>query len=245
MTPHWTQRADGRSVSWAVQDGAGVPDGFIQRAPTFLGGKESLPATRTTTNRAALAEWMTTPENRWFARAAVNRTWWRLMGRGIVKPVDDMHEANEPSHPQLLELLARKFADSGFDLKFLTRAIVLSRAYQRTSQPGEAADQQAALFGRMSIKVLSAGQLYDSLETISGPAVKVTGIDVRQADRVSQERPHAVGVARVDDRMGADDRHQDVRSPALRRDAATTSTGRKAPSSTTGVVTTRRAECCR
>jgi hypothetical protein len=157
---------------------AGVPDGFMQRAPTFLGGQK-LSADKTT-HRAALAEWITTPENPYFARAMVNRTWWRLFGRGIVQPVDDMHEANAPSHPQLLDLLSRRFVESGFDLKFLTRAIVLSRAYQRTSQPGESADKQAALFGRMSIKVLSAGQLYDSLETISGPAAKVTGIDVRQ-----------------------------------------------------------------
>jgi hypothetical protein len=162
---------------------AGVPDGFIQRAPTFLGGKELSAATKTTTHRAALAQWITGPENPYFARAMVNRTWWRLMGRGIVQPVDDMHDANVPSHPELLDLLARRFVESGFDLKFLTRAIVLSRAYQRTSQPGESADKQAALFGRMSIKVLSAGQLYDSLETISGPAAKVTGIDVRQGVR--------------------------------------------------------------
>jgi hypothetical protein len=162
---------------------AGVPDGFIQRAPTFLGGQKLAPATRTNTHRAALAEWITARENPYFARAMVNRTWWRLFGRAIVQPVDDMHEANAPSHPQLLDLLSRKFVESGFDLKFLTRAIVLSRAYQRTSQPGESADQQAALFGRMSLKVLSAGQLYDSLETICGPAAKVTGIDVRQGVR--------------------------------------------------------------
>ena len=125
-------------------------------------------ADKQTTNRAALAAWLTSPKNPYFARAMVNRTWWRLFGRGIVQPVDDMHAANAPSHPELLDLLARRFAESGFDLKFLTRAIVLSRAYQRTSRPGDAPDKQAALFGRMSIKVLSAGQLYDSLVTIFG-----------------------------------------------------------------------------
>jgi hypothetical protein len=174
---------DDASLTLANLKDAGVPDGFIQRPPTFLGGKELSSATKTTPHRAALAQWTTAPENPWFARATVNRTWWRLFGRGIVQPVDDMHEANAPSHPQLLDLLAQKFVESGFDLKFLTRAIVLSRAYQRTSQTGETSDQQAALFGRMSIKVLSAGQLYDSLETISGPASKVTGIDVRQGTR--------------------------------------------------------------
>jgi hypothetical protein len=161
---------------------AGVPDGFVLRSPTFLGGQE-LPPRGKTTNRAALAKWMRMPENPYFARAMVNRTWWRLFGRGIVQPVDDMHEANPPSHPQLLELLSRRFVESGFDLKFLTRAIVLSRAYQRTSRPGESGDKQAELFGRMSIKVLSAGQLYDSLETICGAPTKVIGIDVRPGAR--------------------------------------------------------------
>ena len=162
---------------------AGVPDGFMQRAPTFLGGRPLSQSTKTNTHRANLAAWITAPENPYFARAMVNRTWGRLLGRAIVQPVDDMHEANAPSHPELLELLARRFVESGYDLKFLTRAIVSSRAYQRTSQPGESADKHAALFGRMSIKVLSAGQLYDSLETIAGPAGKVTGIDVRQGAR--------------------------------------------------------------
>jgi hypothetical protein len=115
-----------------------------------------------------------------------NRTWWRLFGRGIVHPVDDMHEAHPPSHPELLDLLARRFAESGFDLKFLTRAIALSRAYQRTSRPDASAavaDRQAALFGRMSIKVLSAGQLYDSLETVFGAPVKTPGVNSRNGAR--------------------------------------------------------------
>jgi hypothetical protein len=104
-----------------------------------------------------------------------NRTWWRLFGRGIVNPVDDMHTANAPSHPELLDLLAQRFAESGFDHKFLTRAIVSSRAYQRTSRPGDAKDLQAALFGRMSVKVLTAGQLYDSLVAVLGSPVRKPG----------------------------------------------------------------------
>lgn len=163
---------------------AGELDGFIKSEPTFLGGQKLSPQKKST-NRAALAEWLTEPKNPFFARAMANRTWWRLMGRGIVTPVDDIHEANKASHPELLDLLARRFAESGYDLKALTRAIVLSRAYQRTSQAAaDASSKQAALFGRMSIKVLSAGQLYDSLETIAGtPSGKVKGIDNRQGAR--------------------------------------------------------------
>jgi hypothetical protein len=151
----------------------GTPDGFLSRPPTFLGG-EAPPADKKT-NRAALAAWLTSAKNPYFARAMANRTWGRLFGRGLVNPVDDMHTANPPSHPELLDLLARRFAESGFDHKFLTRAIVLSRAYQRTSRPGDAPDKQAALFGRMPVKVLSAGQLYDSLVAILGSPIRKSG----------------------------------------------------------------------
>jgi hypothetical protein len=156
----------------SLKDGA--PDGFLARRPTFLGGEEARPG-KGVTNRAALAAWMTAADNPYFARAMVNRTWWRLFGRGIVNPVDDMHAANRPSHPELLDLLARRFAESGFDLKSLTRAIVSSRAYQRTSRPGDDPGRQAALFGRMSAKILSARQLYDSLVAVLGPPARKPG----------------------------------------------------------------------
>ena len=174
---------DDPTLTLANLKDAGVPDGFMERGPTFLGGEEIPEKTQAGPHRAALAEWLSASGNPYFARAMVNRTWWRLFGSGIVQPVDDMHEANAPSHPELLDLLSRKFAESGFDLKFLTRVILLSRAYHRTSRPGESGDKQAALFGRVSIKVLSAGQLYDSLETICGPPANATGIDVRQGAR--------------------------------------------------------------
>lgn len=172
---------DDPSLTLATLKDAGMFDGYLQRPPTFLGGQE-MTASKSP-NRAALAKWITAPQNSYFARAAVNRTWWRLFGRGIVDPVDDMHDANSPSHSQLLQLLTQYFIDSGYDHKAITRAIVLSRAYQRTSRTTDSNDKLATLFGRMSIKVLSAGQLYDSLETICGPATKVTGIDAKEGAR--------------------------------------------------------------
>lgn len=168
-------------IDLAVLQKDGMIDGFISRPPTFLGGEQ--PQNGKQTNRAALAEWMTSLKNPYFAKAAVNRTWWRFFGWGIVRTVDDMHSANAPSHPELLELLSKAFVDSGFDLKFLSRAIVLSRAYQRTSRPGDAPDKQAELFGRMSIKVLSPGQLYDSLVTILGTPARGKNVDVKLGPR--------------------------------------------------------------
>lgn len=165
----------------SLRDGDAI-DGFLSQPPTFLDGLE-LKAEEGQTHRAALAQWITSRENPYFARAAINRMWWHFFGRGIVNPVDDMHSGNAPSHPELLESLSQRFADSGFDLKFLCRAIVSSRTYQQTSRPGDQADAEARLFARMSIKVLSAEQLYDSLVAILGPPAKATGIDTRLGAR--------------------------------------------------------------
>jgi hypothetical protein len=138
---------------------------------TFLDG--STPTARPKVPaRVALADWITAPGNPYFARAAVNRIWAQLFGVGLVDPVDDMGAENPPSHPALLDALARAFAEHGFDRKLLLRAIVLSRAYQLTSQssgPGaDASGDEPRLFARMKERGLTAEQLYDSLAQAIG-----------------------------------------------------------------------------
>ncbi|OAI50750.1 hypothetical protein AYO44_17540, partial [Planctomycetaceae bacterium SCGC AG-212-F19] len=71
--------------------------------------------------RRKLAEWLTAKENPFFARNIVNRFWSYLMGRGMVEPVDDMRATNPPSNPDLLDALAKDFAEHKFDLKHLLR----------------------------------------------------------------------------------------------------------------------------
>ncbi len=118
--------------------------------------------------RPVVAAWMTAPQNRFFARAMVNRTWAHYFGRGFVNPVDDMHDKNTPSHPVLLEVMAEQFAANGFDVKALVRALCNSQAYQRTSKPLPGNEADEILFSHMAIKVLSPEQLYDSLVAVSG-----------------------------------------------------------------------------
>jgi hypothetical protein len=118
--------------------------------------------------RLALANWVTAKNNPLFARAAVNRVWGQLFGRGIVDPVDDFHEGNNPSHPELLDELAKAFADSSFDLKFLIRSICRSQAYQRTSAVANLNQNDPQLFARMSVKGLTGEQLFDSLVLATG-----------------------------------------------------------------------------
>ena len=77
-----------------------------------------------------LADWLTTAQNPFFSKAMVNRIWNQYFGRGLVNPVDDMHDGNPASHPELLQELADGFA-AGFDVKGLYRTVCNSAAYQR------------------------------------------------------------------------------------------------------------------
>lgn len=94
---------------------------------------------------AALAEQLPVAENANFARNAVNRLWFVLMGRGLVHPLDLNHGANAPSHPELLDLLAQEFVAAKFDIKWLLRELALTQTYQRSSvlEPGRASADPA------------------------------------------------------------------------------------------------------
>src|SRR5882672_1328473 len=87
--------------------------------------------------RQALADWMTSKENRYFAKSLANRYWKHFLNRGLVEPEDDMRETNPPTNPELLEALAKSFVDSSFDLKQLVRTICRSQTYQLSALPNQ------------------------------------------------------------------------------------------------------------
>ncbi|MFT5527409.1 MAG: hypothetical protein ACI9HK_005391, partial [Pirellulaceae bacterium] len=132
----------------------------------FLGGDE--PAlTADESFRAAFVAWLTSPHNDRFNKAAVNRLWGHCFGRGLVNPIDDLHDGNPASHPQLLQMLADEFAAAGHNEKHLLRCICNSRAYQRSSRPlpGNAAD--TTRFSAMALKQLSAEVLHDAVAQVA------------------------------------------------------------------------------
>jgi hypothetical protein len=133
---------------------ARFPDGSEPIWQSSLGG------------RADLAGWLTAAENPYFARAAVNQMWAYFFGTGLVEPVDAAGDGDPASHPELLDDLAREFASHRFDLRFLTRAIVLSRAYQRASTPPADGPDDPRLFTRTAARGLTPEQLFDSLAEV-------------------------------------------------------------------------------
>jgi hypothetical protein len=118
--------------------------------------------------RAVLADWITSPDNPYFACAIVNRMWGHFFGVGLVDPVDDFRDDNPPSHPELLDDLARAFVASGYDLSYLIRGICLSRAYQRTSARTHASQDETRLPARMGVKAMTGEQFFDSLALATG-----------------------------------------------------------------------------
>jgi Protein of unknown function (DUF1549)/Protein of unknown function (DUF1553) len=111
------------------------------------------------TRRMLLAEWMTSPSNHYFARAAVNRVWAQLFGRGIVDPPDDLRDDQPARTTELLGELSDYFVHSNYDIRRLYRVLATTEAYQLASE--EASGQRPPeLFAAMPLKVLTAEQLY-------------------------------------------------------------------------------------
>lgn len=133
----------------------------------YLGGDAPV-WTTDTKSRAALADWVTSAENPYFARTAVNRYWSNLFGVGLVDPVDDFNEDNVPSHPELLAYLAGEFTRHKFDLKFLIRAMTASKTYQLSSRRSHESQDDPQLFARMAVQGLTPAQILDSLVQASG-----------------------------------------------------------------------------
>jgi hypothetical protein len=125
--------------------------------------------------RQVLADWLTTPQNPWFARNLANRTWAHFFGRGLIDPVDDVRDTNPPSNPELLDALARHVVDTHFDLKQLVRTITGSRTYQLASKPNTTNIRDASSFSRAYFRRLDAEVLLDMVSQTTGIEERFTG----------------------------------------------------------------------
>jgi hypothetical protein len=111
-----------------------------------------------------------------FSRSIVNRMWHRFFGTGLVTPLDQMHAENQPSHPELLRRLARDTAAHGYDLKRLTRGIVMSKAYSRSSRYDSENVPPAKLFAVAKLKPMTPQQLATSLKIAASDPASFEGL---------------------------------------------------------------------
>ena len=140
-------------------------------APRFLDGT-SPDISEMADRREALAAWITKTQKLQFARATVNKVWAEHFGRGLVDPPDDFRSTNMPTHPDLLDELARHFIDGGFRFKELHRVILNSRAYQLSSRnpspDGEPDPLGEMLYARYVPRKLPAEVMLDSIVQVTG-----------------------------------------------------------------------------
>jgi hypothetical protein len=118
--------------------------------------------------RQVLADWVTAPENPYFAKVIANRVWADLMGRGTVDPVDDLRATNPPSNPELLDALAKEFRKNKCDLKALIRTICLSHTYQLSTTPNDRNASDLRNYSRHYRQRLRAEVLLDMVSDVTG-----------------------------------------------------------------------------
>ncbi|MCA1686115.1 MAG: DUF1549 and DUF1553 domain-containing protein, partial [Planctomycetia bacterium] len=118
--------------------------------------------------REAFAEWLTSQKNPYFARAAVNRIWRELMGRGLVEPVDDHRATNPPTHPALLDTLARDLVAHGFDTRHTIRTILASEAYRRGSRAVPGSPEDDRFYSHAPARPLPPHVLVDAVARVTG-----------------------------------------------------------------------------
>lgn len=168
-----------------TQPGEVVPRGI----PAFLGASTETSVPRTASGRLQVAEWLVSKENPLTARVFVNRVWHYLFGRGLVASCDNFGVTGmRPDHPELLDYLAIRFMENGWDIKGLIRDIMLTKTYQLDSTPGAKAaqlDPEDVQLSHQRVRRMDAESIRDNILAVSGdldlrvpdgsPMVKVDG----------------------------------------------------------------------
>jgi hypothetical protein len=137
-----------------------------------------------TSRRQKLAEWMTSPDNRYFAMSYANRIWGYLMGVGIIEPLDDIRAGNPPSNPELLEYLTQQFIESGFNVRELIRLICQSRTYQLSLATQRWNLDDKINYSHAVARRLPAEVLFDAVLKVTGANLNFPG--VKAGTRASQ-----------------------------------------------------------
>lgn len=127
------------------------------------------------TRRKALADWVTSTDNRYFASSYVNRLWGYLTGAGIIEPLDDIRAGNPPSNPELLDYLKREFVEHNFDVQHVLRLIAKSRTYQLAVSTNRWNEDDKTNYSHALARRLPAEVLYDSVLAVTGSAPRLPG----------------------------------------------------------------------
>jgi hypothetical protein len=153
------------------------PRRAIAMPPAPLDGK-ALPLEGPEDRRRHFADWLTSPDNPFFARALVNRVWRNFLGRGLVEAEDDLRQTNPPTNEELLQALAKDFIAHKYDVKHLVRTVMNSATYQRSSKPLPENTTDDRFYSHYLIRRLSAEVLLDAYAQVTGVPTPFTQVQV-------------------------------------------------------------------
>ena len=142
--------------------------------------------------RAALAAWLTSPDNPGFASSWANRVWGYLTGVGLIEPLDDTRAGNPPTNPELLQFLTKELVGSGFDTRHLMRLICRSRTYQLSMSTNRWNEDDRTNYSHAIPRRLPAEVLYDSIHAVTGAKSGLPG-HVRAAQLADSRQGPADG----------------------------------------------------
>jgi hypothetical protein len=150
----------GVAVATNIKTGASLKPGALGDAIPAIAPDED--------PRLKLADWMSSPQNPFFAKALVNRYWKHFFRRGLIEPEDDIRDSNPPTNPELLVALEKHFIESHFDLKSLVKVIVQSNAYQLSATPNEHNIADVQNYSRYYPRRLQAEVMLDAIDDLTG-----------------------------------------------------------------------------
>jgi hypothetical protein len=155
-----------------------MPSGKQELAPEVFGQTKLDIGASDIQRRAALADWIVSGDNPWFAKAFTNRVWARMLGRGFCEPVDEIGELGDSVLPEVHAALAGHFVASGHDFRDLVRLVANTHAYQRAVLDGDSAEKKP--FATIAAGKLRGDEVFDSLAraidlpNVTPPAMKAT-----------------------------------------------------------------------
>jgi len=171
-----------RTVYVATRGDLLQPSSGKPQLPTPLDG-EPLDIEWPGDRRVPLSDWLTSPENPYFARAIVNRVWANFFGVGLVEQVDDMRVTNPASNERLLATTAAFLVENNFDLRVLMKEILRSRTYQRSSQPLAGNSEDKRFYSRYYPRRMPAEVLLDAISQVTNVPSEFTEISFPSSDK--------------------------------------------------------------
>ncbi|MBL9179396.1 MAG: DUF1549 domain-containing protein [Verrucomicrobiaceae bacterium] len=137
---------------------------------------------------AAYAAWMTSRENPRFTTVIANRLWKKLMGRGLIEPVDEITDSTVPSNPRLMSFLEETLKSFDYDMKMFLRVVLNSHAYQREAHTKDVEPGEVYHFPGPLLRRMSAEQIWDSMVALHKPNPDAPGIETRIEAEISLRR---------------------------------------------------------